>query len=272
MTAITEANRNGATGGAETEPLSPELVLVDPQLAVVARARLVDPPLDRPPPPTRRPDLPAPATSSAPAVLPAEWLPAGWLEEAVDEPAHTSQRALTSLRRVGKPGIVAVVVVALSISFGLMLLLPRLLDGTGGSVGRSRDRSAAPEERVSLGDAPSRTTTERAGNPTPPQPPTPTESAPEQRPARPVFVWVPTAGASHYKVEFSRRGAKVFEAFPTAPRMALPVRWVYRGRRFALESGRYSWSVRPGYGPRREARYGPIVVRSTWAFLPSTSG
>lgn len=266
MTAMTEAVRGGATGDADAEPLSPELVLVDPQLAVLARSRLADHPVDERSQPTEQSDVPAPAASSAPAGLPTAWLPAVWLEQTVDEPPQRSRRALAPLRRVVEAVVVVVVV---GLSFGLMLLVPRLLDDTGGPVRSVRDLLAAPEERVSPTRAPGGTNTEQAESSGLPERPAPTGPAPEQSPARPVFVWVPAARASHYRVEFFRRGAKVFEAFPTSPRIALPARWVYRGRRFQLAPGRYSWRVRPGYGSRREKRYGATIVRSTWV-LPSS--
>ena len=81
-------------------------------------------------------------------------------------------------------------------------------------------------------------------------------------------MWVSDARANHYKVEFFRGGTKIFEAFPSQPRIVLPGRWVYRGRPFELTPGSYRWTVRPGYGLRRDNDYGATIVRSTWV-LPS---
>jgi hypothetical protein len=256
---MTDAILDGETCVADSEPLSPELVLVDPQLAVFARARLAAAPVDAPPR-TEQSEVPASATDSVPAGRPAERPLAVSLEQAAEEPTQRSWEAQTRLRRVFKAAVVVVLVV-LGLASGLMLLLPRLLDEPSGTVG-----SVAPA------GTPSGSHAERAERPGAPQRPTPRGATPTRTPARQVFAWVPTARASHYKVEFFQRGAKVFEAFPTSPRIALPARWVYRGRRFELAPGRYLWSVRPGYGARRDGGYGRIIVRSTWVYPLATAG
>lgn len=262
---MTEAVRGRATGGDEDEPLSPELVLVDPQLAVLARSRLADHSVDERSRPMEQSDVLAPTASPVSAGLPTSWLPAVWREQSVDEPPQRSRRAVVPLR--GFVGALAVVLVV-GLSFGLMLLVPRFLDDAGSPAGPEPHLSAAPDEPVSPAAAPSGTDPEQVESPGLPERRTPAGPEPEQSPATPLFVWVPAARASHYRVEFFRRGAKVFEAFPTFPRIALPTRWIYRGRRFELMPGRYSWRVRPGYGSRRQKRYGRTIVRSTWV-LPS---
>jgi hypothetical protein len=79
-----------------------------------------------------------------------------------------------------------------------------------------------------------------------------------------LFVWLPVRGASHYRVEFFKGGRKIFEARPLQARLELPERWTYRGRRFRISPGRYRWSVKPGYGSRSGARYARAIVRSAW--------
>jgi hypothetical protein len=90
---------------------------------------------------------------------------------------------------------------------------------------------------------------------------------PPARPATPptrLFVWPAVKNAAHYKVQFFRRGRLVFEAWPSAPRLELPLRWTYKGRSMRLVPGVYSWRVSPGFGPRSHARYGEPIVSSTW--------
>jgi hypothetical protein len=79
-----------------------------------------------------------------------------------------------------------------------------------------------------------------------------------------VFVWPAVEGALYYKVQFFRGGDEVFEALPSAPRLGLPVRWVYKGRRLRLVPGTYSWRVLPAFGSRAHPRYGDPIVRSLW--------
>jgi hypothetical protein len=70
--------------------------------------------------------------------------------------------------------------------------------------------------------------------------------------------------AVYYKVQFFRRGQEIFEAFPSAPRLAFPLRWVYEGRRMRLVPGAYAWQVLPAFGSRSHPRYGRPIVRSIW--------
>jgi len=79
-----------------------------------------------------------------------------------------------------------------------------------------------------------------------------------------VFVWPAVSRARFYKVEFFRRGRKIFEASPTMPRIELPLRWVFRGRHFRLTRTTYKWEVRAAFGPRSRPRYGKLITQSTW--------
>jgi hypothetical protein len=95
----------------------------------------------------------------------------------------------------------------------------------------------------------------------------PNSNRPSTFPTR-VFIWPAISHASFYKVEFFRRGREVFTALSSAPRLELPLRWVYQGRRFRLEEGLYSWRVSPAFGSRPRLRYGNPIVRSTWLARP----
>jgi hypothetical protein len=79
-----------------------------------------------------------------------------------------------------------------------------------------------------------------------------------------VFIWPAVSRATFYKVEFFRRGREIFKALSPAPRLELPLRWTYRRRRFQLAPGVYSWRVSPAFGPRSRLRYGNPLIRSTW--------
>jgi hypothetical protein len=74
----------------------------------------------------------------------------------------------------------------------------------------------------------------------------------------PLLRWRATPGARYYNVQVFRGARRVVNAWTRAPRLRLPAD--------ALEQGRtYVWTVWPGAGPRRQARYGMPVGRSLFA-------
>jgi hypothetical protein len=74
----------------------------------------------------------------------------------------------------------------------------------------------------------------------------------------PRLSWTPVRGASYYNVQVYR-GGKVLSRWPARASFQLRTSWRFRGRRHHLRPGHYSWFVWPGYGPRRAARYGPMI-------------
>jgi hypothetical protein len=87
----------------------------------------------------------------------------------------------------------------------------------------------------------------------------------EQVTKAPLLVWAPKRGASYYNVILVR-GRRVFSAWPVQARLQLPRAWKYRGRRFKLRPGTYSWFVWPGYGSLSAGRYGKMLGGSTFKF------
>ena len=81
----------------------------------------------------------------------------------------------------------------------------------------------------------------------------------------PLLVWAPKRGASYYNVILVR-GRRVFSAWPVQARLQLPRAWKYRGRRYKLRPGTYSWFVWPGYGSLSAGRYGKMLGGSTFKF------
>jgi hypothetical protein len=234
---------------AAPEQVSPELALVDADLARIARARLPDPPAERP----RADGVSRVESAVVVAGTPTTNGPA------VAAPVSGTREPTQGRRWVTRVGLV------------LLALLMGLAGFALGS-GRLADDELEPQP-VNVEAAPGAAedddrlaqpplapgTAARSPKPTPPAAMPSARRLPAQ-----VFVWLPARGASHYKVEFSRERAKIFEALPSRPRVELPSRWTYGGRRFVLSPGRYVWSVRPGFGPRTNARYGKTIVRSTW--------
>jgi hypothetical protein len=91
--------------------------------------------------------------------------------------------------------------------------------------------------------------------------------APGERVSRPpLLVWTPAKGASYYNVILSRGGRRIYSAWPLRPRLRLPRAWTYKGRRYKLRPGTYSWFVWPGRGPLSAGQYGSMLGGSTFTF------
>jgi hypothetical protein len=192
----------GSTVEPAGDELTPELALVDPELAQRARERL--PTAVQPQPDVERPVEPA------------------------SPPVPTRPR-----RRIRRFLVIAVAALG-AIAAGLAIPAVFL-------------------------DA--QTTAPTATPPVAAQTADPTEVPPEAPAAGPrSFGWVPVDRASHYHVTFFRDDEKILETWPRRPPLVLQTRWTFKGRRFSLSPGEYRWVVRPGFGPRRNARYGKPVV------------
>jgi hypothetical protein len=258
------------------EPISPELVLVDPELAQRARARLPDSghvngsgglrpdpisaaeaaPTVRKggPPPALRPRflvvaaavlfvafgvLIWPALSGDDSVPPSRSIAGGEPQpapalprtrkggpSAPRRPVRTPPQIQRKGERAGRVG-------------GRAAVKPRARPRRSKEPARSKEPSA----QLKTGPAARRTT-----------PPVPTR----------LFVWLPRRGAGYYNVQFFKGARTVYEAWPTDPRVTVPMRGTFRGNKFEFTNGRYRWIVRPAFGPRSQPRYGEPIVRSVW--------
>jgi hypothetical protein len=77
--------------------------------------------------------------------------------------------------------------------------------------------------------------------------------------APPLLRWTAMRAADYYNVQLVRDGRKVLSTWPGRPRLQLADRWRFEGRVRRLVPGHYRWTVWPGFGPRRDARYGRKV-------------
>jgi hypothetical protein len=79
-------------------------------------------------------------------------------------------------------------------------------------------------------------------------------------PGRRVFAWTSVPKATYYVIDFYRGRRRIYEGRTVEPKLALAARWKFDGRRYALTPGRYRWSVRAGFGRRSARRYGKVLV------------
>jgi len=126
----------------------------------------------------------------------------------------------------------------------------------------SRRKATAPAPRALSRPTRQRARVARNRSRAPATRPRPTASAASSESR--VFVWLPDPRANRYRVEFFRGGRKIFQARTVKPRLRLPRRWAFNGRRFELTPGTYRWLVRPAYGRASNARYGAPIVASRW--------
>jgi hypothetical protein len=84
-----------------------------------------------------------------------------------------------------------------------------------------------------------------------------------------VFSWrrAPAARYYNFQLFLQRPGAvgnaprlqKVLSAWPATNRFRLGAKWKFGRRTYRLVPGTYRWFVWPGFGARRDARYGELL-------------
>ena len=222
------------------EPVSPELVLVDPELAGRARSRLSQPVdtmarVDALVLASRRASL---ARSSA--EIPRR--PATFVVEPRREIARTGPRRSATIA-----GAVAAGTLAVALLVGVRIEL-------GGT--------PAGADTTVIDQAPATSVPEASSAETLPAPVRP-RPAREPRPQR--FAWAPTAGASAYHVELFLGSSRVFEADTKRPTLTIPVRWKSDGRTRSLQPAEYRWYVWPVFAGQRAAE---AIVQATLTVPP----
>jgi hypothetical protein len=249
------------------DPISPELALVDPELARRARARLDS--FDQP-----APGAPAIGAEPKSSVAPRS------------DTRATSRRARVVLAAVAvMAGLAGAGFTAAKLTGENSRLFARgSLPGgsvvvrpqeTGESTGKSFQRKPATRAQATsaAGGEQTRRSLPRANKANRPgikqkkrrassgNPGTPPSSASQVGgPTTPVFSWVAVRGVIFYDFELFRGATRVFTARPRQPRLALPSTWTYGGRRFSRAPGNYRWLVRPVFHANTKTRYGPAIV------------
>ena len=221
-------------------PISPELVLVDPDLAAGARAALPDYPWPapvriEPREPTRHRRIPVAATFSflsfaalvgilGVSLLPTRDQPTFAAEGQRIQPAAPSPTPGVSPQRTAPSP----------------------------SAGAS-PRPAAPQGKRPAAPQRKNPRTKKLGGPrrSPAAKPVPsgTRKLPQFKPAR-TFAWVSQARAAYYQVALFRNGRRVYQTRTRAPRLTLPRRVRFTARRLPLDGS----ACNPG--PERHAARG----------------
>ena len=76
----------------------------------------------------------------------------------------------------------------------------------------------------------------------------------------PVAIeWAGVRKASYFNMQVWRQGRKILSIWPLRSQFRLGSSWTYNGRRYFLTSGLYRVYVWPGYGPKLNASYGPLL-------------
>lgn len=197
-----------ARGAAGLGPISPELALVDPELARAARALLPD-----------RPPFAPPSDPVSRALLAAVQQPAAATEAELSPPAAPVE---TFVLRHFLAGIVAgLLVAALAAEAYLWIdsFRPRSPMGPDSSApGLTAPSAGAP---ITVGTPPASPSTAT------------------------VLGWPPAPEATAYYVTLWRDGDRIFERTTRDTRLPLPLRWRFAGVQRRLVPGTYRWVVRP---------------------------
>jgi len=255
------------------EPLTPELVLVDPDLARRAREQLPD----REPEPrqTTGESIPSPVTSLLDPDLARrgreqppdrEPEPRRTTVEAIPYPVtprlvvvqpdpSTFERRLKPPPRKRRRGRILILLILAAAAVTGIVLVPSLRH----IVWESREVAVVQPVRKPAPPPHASSTTPDKAKPKETVKPK-ARVAPRSAPSHRPFAWVAVPKATYYLVRFYRGSQEIFEARPSAPRLSLPPKWVFKGHRYSLTPGSYRWVVQAGFGRPAEARLGQPIV------------
>jgi hypothetical protein len=221
-----------------TRVLSPELALVDADLAAWARLRLQEEAVAA--------EVAAAAAVEAP--LPAGAEPGD--RDGVEPDRRPRSLVPLAIATAAAAAIIAAVAVALRPSSDdsakRAVATPTTVTPT---VPAATTPTTAPpttpaETTTPAKPAPTTTTATTAATATQPKPAaTPTTAAPPKPTAAVPFAWPGVTGASAYVFTLSRGPKVIYRAKTTAEQLALKRSWTYGGQRYRLTRGAYRWHV-----------------------------
>jgi hypothetical protein len=187
--------------------VSPELALIDADLARELRAQLAEPS-----PPSRQ---------SVAENVPAQAAFVGTLRQELEpeprQPKPDSRRRSRTLRVLGLVALGALLTV-----FVRNEARPSALDRIAGVAADPNAHAQTPEQAVPVAAVAAGST-----------------------PAGQTFVWAAEPGAATYEFQLFRGDHRIYRARVTAPRLVLPGRWRQGSRTYALTAASYRWYVWP---------------------------
>jgi hypothetical protein len=242
----------------EQRTISPELVLVDPELAARARAALPEDPW---PAPVRIEPRPAPVPASRVPAAVSLWLFGLALVAVVFALSLVSTRDRPTFAAESGPSGPQPAPATAPQPPPPPATAPEPPPPPAPQAARpSAPQSAPPRRTRQRTQTRPAQRTRRAPPRTTSRPPAAAPSRPKRpagfRPAR-VFSWPPQAGASFYQVIFLRNGEPFYRAETLAARIRLP-----GAVRFT--PGRYRWTVRPAIASDARVRLAPAIIDSTF--------
>lgn len=241
------------------EPVSPELVLVDPALGDRVQARLPQPD-----------DTLARVDSLVHASR-----RASLARRSMEPPRRLERQRVERTRRRSRPtrsaalaGGVAAGTLVVALLLGVRIDLagnPAGADTTvidtvpAVTIPEAPDPGPAPQPQPDPDPQPE---PEPEPKSAPPRPAAPRPAVkppnrvvkPARKPEPQRFAWAPVPNASGYHVELFLGSSRVFEADTSRPTLTIPARWRFGGRSRSLEHGDYRWYVWPVLGGQRAAR------------------
>lgn len=231
-------------------PISPELALVDPELAAWARARL--------------PDIPAArlALVGRPTATGGEVKP----EQAAGSPDRGSSHRTDRLL-LAAGGIVLIATFATGFLSKSLISSPRPRESAVARLAASRPATTSavlaplsPAAPPAVGTTTQQQPTSVASRSTRSTHLTGRSAVAPRREipgTAPELIWARAPRSDAYRVSLYRGGQRIFTTITTASRTRIPTRWRYGGRRITLEPGTYRWVVwslvRAGNGYRERS-------------------
>jgi hypothetical protein len=76
---------------------------------------------------------------------------------------------------------------------------------------------------------------------------------------KPNVRWKSARGATYYNLVLWRHGRRVLDLWPASPHAALPESSTYHGVHFRLRAGSYRWFVYPGFGAKASRHYAALA-------------
>jgi hypothetical protein len=86
----------------------------------------------------------------------------------------------------------------------------------------------------------------------------------------PLLSWTPVTHATYYNVQLYRGRTKAMSVWPKGASLQLKRTWRFKGHRYRLKPGQYTWYVWPGFGKRSAGHYGQLIGHGSFEVTPGS--